>query len=61
MFNESFVSLIFESGQRVSLPARGLSIVINGVGQAVTGGSVRQYQTSSRFYHSSRVKYLKLS
>ena len=42
LFNESFVSLIFEYGQSISLCARVLSIVIDGVEQAVTGGSLRQ-------------------
>ena len=40
-FNESFVSLIFEYGQRVFLHARVLSIVMNGVYEAVTDGSLR--------------------
>ena len=42
LFNKSFVYLIFEQGQCISVHARVLSIVINGVGEAVTGGSLRE-------------------
>ena len=38
---ESFVSSIFEKGQRVFLCASVLSIVINGTDQVVTGGILR--------------------
>ena len=34
--------LIFEEGQSISLCSRGLTIVVDGVEQAVTGGSLRQ-------------------
>ena len=41
LFNESFVSIIFENGQCVSLRAQVVSVVIDGVEQPVTGGSLR--------------------
>ena len=50
MFNESFVSLIFGKGQRVSMHARVLSIVFDGVDQAVTGGSWRHSRLEGTEY-----------
>ena len=42
LFNDSFVSVKFKYGQRVSLYAHVWSIVMDGVDQAVTGGRLRQ-------------------
>ena len=41
LINESLVSLVFKQGQSMSLCARVLSIEVNGVEQAFTGGSLR--------------------
>ena len=48
-FNGSFISLIFKQGQWVALHAQVLSIVIDGVDQAVTGGSLRHRYNNRTF------------
>ena len=50
LFNESFLSLIFKQGLRVSLYVRVLSFVIDGVDQAVTGGRLRHSRGEKKQY-----------
>ena len=42
LFNNGSISLVFKEGQSVSLGVWVLPIVVDGVYQAVTGGSLRQ-------------------
>ena len=52
MFNEKFVILIFKWGQSISLRSRFLSVVVDGVQQAITGGSLRHSPGQKNGYSS---------